>query len=207
MKTPLPKSEETKHTKEEILQVIEKSKETRKSRAKKVKNLFLKHQKWRGTYYNTTKFKSPCVFLERRSGEVEFYEDATSGLMEYEHSDGTKRFIVLVPSMQKKFGFADRSFKGYQCHEDSPLPLGTDPTITTEQVNIIIDKSLNDIKEWKAKEVREYSNLVWTIGIAVAIILVAVAFVVVLWPENTPQQAQVIKDTTVTVVQNVSKLG
>lgn len=201
---PVPKPEDSM-TKEEILQKIEKSEFKRKSRAKRVKNLFLKYQNWRGAYYNTTQFKSPCMFLERRSGDVEFYEDATAGLMEYDHSDKSKRFIILIPSMQKKFGFADRSFKGYFCHEDSPLPIGTDPTITTEQVNIIVDKSLNDIKEWKAKEIKEWSNLAWTVGLGIAIIFLAIGFVIVMWPEKAPEATVIVKDTVV-ATQNATVL-
>lgn len=194
------KIEKTKKIEQEIITTINKQDELRKSQAKRIKNIITKHKAWKGARYNTTNFQEPVMFLERRSGEVEFYENATMGLFEYEHSDGEKRFLILTPSKLKKHGYADRAFKGYWCHEDHPLPLPEEPLITTEQVNIIVDKSLNDIKEWKAKEVQAWSNLTWTILIGIAIVIVAVALLVMLWPEKVPE-------TTKTVIQTINQTG
>lgn len=151
----------------EIKEIISREKKERKSRASRIKNLFSKQKGLLKTKYKVRDFGEPVMFFEKRSGEVEFYENVTTGLFEYEHGDGDKRFIIINPKYIKRFGFGDRAFKGYYCHEDHPLPLPDDPFLTAEQVNIIVEKSLNDIKKWKTQEINAKSKLYWTLGLIV----------------------------------------
>lgn len=147
------------------------SKPEKKSRAKRIRALFNRYKKWSGAYYNTTHFEEPVMFLIRRSGETEFYEKVTAGAFEFKHSNGEERFIIVNPTTQYKFGFADKKFRGYICHEDYPMTGLPDPLITAEQMNIIVEKSINDMKKWKAAEIKQWKGMVkWTlIGVAIII--------------------------------------
>lgn len=190
---------------EQIIETINKTIDNKKSQAQKRLTLFVKHKKWLKAHYETTDFTEPVLFLERRSGEVEFYEKATAGLFNYQHSDGNTRFIVLTPNKQKKFGFANRKFRGYYCHEDYPLPLPQDPLITCEQVNILIEKSLNDIQKWKTEATKAKTKMIWVILGGIAVIILAMAMYKML-AGNTPppviieQAPQAVE----TIISNVS---
>lgn len=190
------KKDNKEETPEEVLQTIEKQHNIVKSQAVKVKNLKYQYKKLFKLKRMLRSFKQPVMYFERRSGKVEFYEKATMGIFEFKHTDGENRFIILTPNKQKEFGFGEHRYKGYYCHEDFPLPLPEDPLITTEQMNIIVDKSLNDIKEWKAKEIKAKSGF-WKIifiGMAGLIGLYIVYRIVV--PNNPPtaQEVQTIAE-------------
>jgi len=189
-----------------VYQVINKDTEERKSRGQRILNLFNKHKKWLKAYYSVVPFKEPIMFFERRSGEVEFHEDATAGVFEFTHSDKSKRFIILTPQKQKKFGFGNRMYRGYFCHEDYPLPLPQDPFLTSEQVNVIVDKSLNDMKMWKAKEIKASAEYWKAIGLAVAGIILAMAIYRMFAPSapSPPSVVQSVKDTAINTL-NMSK--
>lgn len=187
-------------TEETIAEVKKELAKDKKSQATRIKHLMYRHQQWMKIQYQTTEFKEPVMLFERRSGEVEFYENVTSGLFEYTHSDGTVRFLILTPQKQKKFGFADRRFKGYICHEDYPLPLPQDPLLTTDQMNSIVEKSLNDMKKWKAQEKRATGKMWLYILGGIALIIVAIALLQMLIPQKSPQTVQVIKDTSIAVI-------
>lgn len=177
---------------------IEKHQETRQSQATRIKNLFTKHKKWLKTTYECAEFEEPIMFLERRNGEVQWYEKATAGLFSFDHSDGSKRFLVLVPNKQKKFGFGNKRFRGYYCHEDYPLPLPQDPYLTTEQLNIIVEKSLNDINKWKATEYKAKGEMWKKIGIGIALVIGALALYAILAPKNPDVIVQTLPAVTPT---------
>lgn len=195
-------------TEQQIITKLEKETIRRKSRAQRIDQLFLKYKKWFKETYETKDFKSPVMFFEKRSGEVEFYENVTTGLFEYKHSDGTTRFIIIIPSKQKKFGFANKTFKGYWCHEDYPLPLPEDPFLTVEQLNIAVEKALADVKEWKAKELKAKGDWWWKIGAGIALVIAAYTLFRLLVPQAPDEQiirhvyetAEMAKNTTVTIL-------
>lgn len=143
----------------------------KKSQATRIKNVMVKYKGWRKARYETTNFQDPVLFFIRRSGETEIYENATSGNFNYIHSDGSRRFINIIPSKQLKMGFADRKIKYYWCHEDFPFPLPESPEITTQQVNDIIEKSQADIRKWETQQLRAKGDYWWKIGGAIAIII------------------------------------
>lgn len=170
------------------------TKQEKKSDAKKIKELMRKRKKFLKSYYDVAPFKEPVMFFERRSGETEFYEEVTAGMFEYEHSDGSKRFIIVNPNSQKKFGFGERKFRGYWAHEDYPITGHPDPLLTSEQVNMIVEKSLADMKKWKAQEVKAKGDLIWTIAIAIAVVIGAFALYKLLVP-SSPEPERIIIET------------
>lgn len=155
--------------------ILTKPEKLQKSDATRIKELMRKRKKFMSQYYDVAPFKEPVLFFERRSGDVEFYENVTSGLFEYDHSDGEKRFQIINPKSQRKFGFGNRAFRGYYSHEDYPISGLPDPLLTAEQVNIIVEKSLNDMKKWKAQELKAKGDLWWKILAGVAVIILAAA--------------------------------
>jgi hypothetical protein len=166
----------------EIGEVLKRENVDHHTKASRIKNLFIKHKAFLRTKYGTMQFKEPVMLFERRSGEVEFYEKVTVGLFDYRHSDGSQRFIILTPQRQKRFGFGDKQFKGYYCHEDFPLPLPMDAFLTTEQLNIAIEKALTEIKQWESKTIKARGDIIWKVLIGIAVIIAAYALFRLLVP-------------------------
>lgn len=117
------------------------------SRAERIRILLKKNSKVFRDKQAMTEFKEPILMLERRSRAVEFYENATKGEFNFKHSDGKNRTLYLEPSMLKSFDYGKRKFRGYYCHEDFPLPLPENPLVVADTINMIIEKSMMDLKK------------------------------------------------------------
>ena len=77
-----------------------------------------------------------------------------------------------MPQMLHSFDYGKgNKFKGYICHEDYPIPLPDNPVLTAEVFQMAIDKTLNDIKKWRAKELQAKGDLVWKLLVGVAIVI------------------------------------
>lgn len=146
-------------------------KEQLESKAEQRQTLFKKYQKLLFAYQETAEFKEPILQLMRRNNTVDFFENTTEGEFKYTHSDGTDRTIILTTKNLLSFPYGKKTFKGYVCHEDYPLPLPEDPIITTEQMQTVIDKALNDIKKWKAQEINAKTKMIWTIGLTICAVI------------------------------------
>lgn len=177
-------------------------KQAKKSRAIRVRNLIRKQKGILKTEIKTTRFKEPVMLFEKRNGDIEFYEDVTKGLFEYKHSDGTTRYQIIEPSTKRSFGFADKRFVGYISHEDYPITGQQKPLITAEQMNIIVEKSINDMKKWKAEEIREYKGMVKWIFIGIALIIIAyfIGKTLLGQPTQVVPTTTMIKDSAVAVI-------
>lgn len=139
------------------------------SDAKQIKMLFKKHKQLFWSYYKTANFKDPIIQLMRRTGKIDFYEKATKGRFEFKHTDGSDRFIILDTAKKYKFDYGTKEFTGYICHEDSALPLPEDPLLTSELFTIAQEKTLNDVKKWKAEELKAKALNIKAIGTVIAI--------------------------------------
>lgn len=176
----------------------EKNKENKKSNAKKIRLLIKKQKGLLWAKKSMVKFKEPIVFLMRRTGKIEFYENATSGEFEYEHSNGRTNKILLSPEYQHTFDYGSTYFKGYILHEDNATPLPDKPLVSAELFSIALDKTLHDIKTWKAKELEAKGQLIWKIGMAVGLVIVAITFYYMIVSNQAPP-------TTATAVKTVAK--
>ena len=72
----------------------------------------------------------------------------------------------------------------------------------------MVEKALNDVKEWKAKEIKAKGEMWYKILIGAAIIV----GLFVLWKIAVPSapqviQPQIIKDTAVQVITNATVIG
>jgi hypothetical protein len=181
------------------------------SQAKRIRTLFTKQKKLMGSYYKAVDFEEPFAELIRNNGETELYEKATKGVFKFTHSSGEEREIFLTPSKQIRRTFLDRSSKGYILHEDNPLPLPENPILTVETMNLAIEKTLNDIRKWKAEEYEAKSDFVksfaWILGIAIAgwilyKLLVPSPDVII---QQAPPIATAVKNTTVQII-NATRL-
>jgi hypothetical protein len=179
-------------------------KEIKLSKAQERKVLFKKKKNIFQSYYDTADFKEPVLILMRRNQNAEFFENATQGEFPYEHSDGTERKIYLNTKYLQSFPYGKKVFKGYICHEDNPLPLPAEPEITAETVGLAIDKTLNDIKKWKAEEWKAKGEFYWKIAIGVvAIIGMYILYKLLINPTPDGSETAVattVKNTTVQVI-------
>lgn len=186
---------------------------TKLSDATQRKTIFKKYKQLIGSYLETANFKEPIALLMRRSRKVDFYENVTQGEFEFEHSDGTQKRIMIKTQFQQDFDYGKKTFKGYILHEDYPTPLPEDPIITNEMISIAIDKTLNDIKKWKAEEIKAQTNFWKTILWGIAILgIVYILYKLLIVPPSTPQQiAQAIinitQNQTETINQSIQTIG
>lgn len=163
--------------------------ETQKSNATQIRNMFTKQKKLIGHYYKAADLQQPVVWLMRETGKVDVFENATAGTFTYTHSSGKERFIILVPALKITFAYLDREVRGYICHENHPLPLPADPVVTSEEMGILLEKTLNDIKKWRAAEQTAIGKKWVQIAIAAGIIIMAyMVYKIVVGDPTPPQQ-------------------
>lgn len=172
---------------------------TKKSPAKKLRWLYKKHKKLIRSYKETSNFKEPTLQLKRQSGKVEFFENATGTQFYYQHSDGSERFIILQPEKRLTFEYGNKTFSGYICDEDNPLPLPENPLVTTETFGLAIEKTLNDIKKWKAEETRAKAAYIKQIGITIAIVIGLIILYKMVIQPNT-NTTTIIKDASLGLI-------
>lgn len=146
----------------------EKKQEDDKIIEEKRRLLFKKKDRIFSSYYELANFKEPVIIMLRRTRKADFLEGIKTDTYEYEHSDGTLRKVYLNSKYLQMFPYGKREFACYVCHEDFPLPLPAEPEVTAETVGLVIDKTLNDIKAWKAKETLATAKLWKTVGMVVA---------------------------------------
>lgn len=195
--------QEKKKEREEITLEKEKLKHLNKIRKQRIKEVFTKQKRFLKARYNRLPIEEPVLYLHRRSGQVEFYEGVKEGLFEFKHSDGEIRFIIVNTNTQEMYGHTKDKYRGYIAHEDHPITGFPDPVMTCEQVNIIVEKSLNDIKKWKAKELQARGDMWWKIGLAIGAVILAIALFKTLVPTQPETVVQVVKETA----QNITILG
>lgn len=141
-----------KKKEEELLKRILSDEKEPQSRARRVRMLLKKNEAVFKDKKVLTDFKEPILQLIRRSGEVEFYEDASKGSFVFKHSDGQDREIYLNPSGQLTFDYGKRKFKGYICYEDSPTNLPEHPRVTAETINGIVEKATMDMRKMNSRK-------------------------------------------------------
>ena len=118
--------------------------ERKEDRGKEIKHILKKYQGLIKKKKELAKFEEPLVFLMRRNRTIEVYEDAKKGRLSFEHSDGGDRFIELTPSFLHDFPYGRDTFKVYICHEDFGFPLPEDFTVSSDQIEMTITKTLHD---------------------------------------------------------------
>lgn len=156
------------------LQQMEKQ---RISEAKRIKTLLKKSKKLLGVKRRTIEFKQPVVFLMRKNGTTDFYENATSGKFEFETSDGKEREVILHPNQQTTFNYGKTSFKGYIIYEEEKIPYPHKPLLYAEIYDLEYRKLLADIMKHKAGEYtsmgKMWKNILIGLAIIIGVIVVA----------------------------------
>ena len=140
-------------------------------------------------------------------GKVEFFEEATKGQFVYQHSDGEERYITLNPRWLQTFDYGKKTFRGYICHEDHPYPLPEEPTVTAEMTGIAVEKTLNDVKKWKTKELSEKTKMWQTIFFGIAMIIAAAALYRTLVPANPEVIVRTVETVAETTVKTITANG
>lgn len=162
-----------------------------------LKVLFKKHRKIIRNIKKISQFKEPALILIRLSNKVEFYENAIGTEFNYTHSNGEETKIILDRSQQLTFDYGPHTFKAYICHEDEAMPYPHRPILYAQTLQTLLDKIMNDIKNWKAKEWEAKGNMWWKIGMAIGGIILAIAMYKLLVP---PQNITVLGS----IAQNVT---
>lgn len=170
----------------------DKKKEDEQSDATKRKMIFKKYKGFMKSYMETANFKEPILILMKRSGKAEFYENANKTKFAFTDTEGNQKEILLNPSQIQTFDYGKKEFKGYICHEDFATPLPERPLMTLEMIQLAIDKTLNDIKKWKADELKATGQMYWKIfgGIALLIGMFILYKMVVAPPQVVYQTVQ-----------------
>lgn len=184
------------------------------SRAKRIKILLKNYDGRFKSYQDLANFKEPVLFLMRNNRKVEFHDNATQGKFLFTHTDGKERSIELSPQFMHTFDYGKKTFKGYVCHEDYPTPLPEVPVITGDIFGMAIDKTLNDMKKWKAEETRAIGDMWMKIGIGIAIVIGAFAVFKLLFPSASlafwnsggKEAVQAVGEGATIVARNVTQL-
>lgn len=187
---------------QELTRTINKLDEKKKTQGEKISRLLIAHKKWKNRELGYAPVKEPVLLFERRNGNTEIHEGIGSGMMEFKHSSGQKRFIIIDPNTIGTMGAGRDTIRIYKGHEDHPITGWPNPLVTTEQVNIIIEKTLNDQQKWKAKDKEALGNMWLKIGLGIGAIVLAVAMYKLLVP--TPQTVQVIYETAKETTKNAT---
>ena len=102
-------------------------------------------------------FKQPILILIRTNQKAEYFEDATSGIFEYQPTDKNKKDmerITLQPSKLINFDYGEENFKGYIHHEGDAFSYPHDPLMDIENYSITIQKTLSDRDKLEASRLR-----------------------------------------------------
>lgn len=85
-------------------------------------------------------FREPVLFLKRRNGDLEFYDNATKGKFVFKHSNGQERYAELRPQDQLKFNYGERRVRCYLLDEDRPFSGFGDSALDSESIMLAINK-------------------------------------------------------------------
>lgn len=164
--------------------------------------LFKKQKKFLSKGYNLADFKEPVLQLIRRDMSVEFYENVKPGTYVIKHSDKNIDTVEINLPEGKilRFPYGPKSFRGYIHHEDEFVPYPQDLLLNAEMVRIMIDKTLNDVKKWKAEEIRARGDVWIKIAMAVALVIGAYAVYRMVIPDPVVQK---VVDNALNNVPNV----
>lgn len=123
------------------------------------------------------RFKEPVLYLIRRTGEVNFYEDVPE-IFAFKHSTGEIIEVKLHPVKKLRFNYADIGFTGYIHYEDAFLSEPQEPLADAQIITDYYKKALMDTKtyEEQRKMLKEKSGGKIGIILAVAVVIIAIAF-------------------------------
>lgn len=170
--------------------------------------LFKKYKKLMFSYKSLVEFKEPVLFLIKRNGNVEFYENVKKSVFKFKDDDDVEKEINLDPRFLLKFDYGNKIFKGYICYEDEAFPYPQKPIIYAEMFKLAIDKVIHDFRKWKEKEIKATAELFWKVGLAVALIIISIAVYKTLAPSRPDQVIeQVYMNMSNIVKSNLTRVG
>lgn len=156
----------------------------KKSQAKKIRNMIQLQKGLLKQKQKLADFKEPVIWLMRRNGDIEFYDNATKGRFFFNHSDGDERNIELIQSQTRNFTYAGRRVRVHVLHEDYPTPIPEDPVITTEILSISQQKIMQDLNKFRAQEMKIRSGATFKLLIGIAIVVAAIALGLTVIPSS-----------------------
>lgn len=171
-----------------------------KRKNKKIHTVLTKHRKLFTSYIDRVDFKEPLLFLARRNGKTEIYEGVTTGKHEFEHTDGSQRYILVSRANIQRMDYGKGEFSYFWCHEDFPLPFPNTGAYSTDEVVIALEKATHELEQLKAKPLNKYADTIWKTALGIAVIIAAYTFYKMLAGDVTPpeptQAAQIAHNLT-----------
>lgn len=158
------------------------------SRAVRIRNLLIKQKRLLGSIKKIVPLKEPVVILHRRSGRVEYHEDASAGRFVFTHSNGQQRYIELRPSDLETHDYYGNYFRAYDVHEDRPFAGWEEPIVDSEQVKKVTDAMNLTREKYEAQLLGKKNRRVWIWFVAPAVALAIGAIGVGLALQFIPQE-------------------
>lgn len=150
---------------------VEQAIKSKKSKATRINTLLTKQKAFIGSIEKLVPFKEPVLQLIRNNGDVTWHENATSGVFEFEHSNGNDAKIILDPSYIKRFHYAGGVFRGYIADEDSGLPWDRRVRLDAVSLNNFTNNMFEARAKWEAQLQKAKGNKIYTIAFGIAIVI------------------------------------
>lgn len=159
-----------------------------KSKAVQMRQLFKLYKGLIKKREERAQFEGNALQLIRGNGNVEFFRNATTGLFEFTHSDGTTRRALLDTAYLLNFKYGNDWFRGYILPEDRYFPIkpgaeDLDGLTLNKHINNIFNENMN----WKAQELtaegRKWRQLMIGIGTLIAIVVGLILLTWILAPD------------------------
>lgn len=178
------------------------------SKAERIKILIKIQKGLVRKYKGMVDFKEPILFLKRRNGDLEFYDNVTQGKFVFTHSDGGERWIEIRPQDQLKFNYGDKRVRCYLGDEDRPFTGQSNSALDSESVMMAVNK-INSTKmkyeESLAREKRKKMATWVKIILAIAGAIVIIIFGLGTWGQ--PILEKIGSSGAKKVVDTSPKLG
>lgn len=166
------------------LEEVLKKRNYRISRATRVRGLLMKQKKFLGTIKKIIPLKEPVLMLHRRTGRVEYHEDATAGAFPFTHSNGERRFIVLRPSDLEVHDYFGNTFKCYDCHEDRPFAGWENPVVDGESFMRGMEMSKQARMKYEESLMVQKRKMIWAWFLGIVVLVLGIALAITLIPSS-----------------------
>lgn len=141
----------------------------RRQTAKKINAIIQDHKKWRLRYQSIAPLREPVMFLIRRGGSVEYYDNVKETTFTVPDTpQGEDKKIHLNERKLLTFKYGKHTFKGYICHEDHAFPLPSKKSVDAALMEAVVYKMFINYEKLKAGLERArwtgISKAIWAIA-------------------------------------------
>lgn len=129
----------------------------------------------KGKEWQEEPLKEPILLLMRAgSADTEVFEDVPVGQFKIKRTDGKEGLILLDEAKIQKFKWGNKSVRGWIAFENNATPYPDEPKHDSYKIVRMMMDFLRNREQLMAKVWDARSNFVFTVGLVLAAILVAV---------------------------------